>query len=90
MVEGCQEPEEGQKGRPRVNEVMEKLGDVVFAEPPAVGFSAVVSLLAVLPSEMKDPFSEVVNTSAVLHGLVRMNLANTEVPYIVYRCEVAE
>jgi hypothetical protein len=39
---------------------------------------------------MKDPFSEVVNTSAVLHGLVRMNLANTEVPYIVYRCEVAE
>jgi hypothetical protein len=90
LLEGCQEPEEGQKGRARVNEVMEKLADVVFAEPPAIRFSAVVSFLAVLLSDMKEPLSEVVNTNAVLHGLVRMNLANAEVPHIVYRCEVDE
>jgi hypothetical protein len=69
---------------------MNKLADVVYDEPAAVGLSAVMSYLAVLLSEMNDPFAEVVNTSAVLHALVQMNLANPLVPHILYRCEVAE
>jgi hypothetical protein len=96
-VENCrvswaerQEPAMGREGKERVKAIMNKLADVVYDEPAAVGLSAVVSYLGVLLAEMNDPFSEVVNTSAVLHALVQMNLANPLVPHIVYRCEVAE
>ena len=78
FADGPQETPEGRKGRERVNEVMEKLADVVFNEPPAVGFSAVVSFLADLLTDMKEPLSEVSDTSAVLEALVRMNLTREE------------
>jgi hypothetical protein len=88
-LEGFQDTPEGQEGKERVMELMNKLADVVYPEPESVGSSAVVSYLAVLLADMKDPLTEVVNTSAVLHALVQMNLADPEVPHIVYRCEVA-
>ena len=84
FADGPQETPEGRKGRERVNEVMEKLADVVFNEPPKVGFSAVVSFLAVLLTEMTDPLSEVKDTSAVLEALVRINLTREEA-IVLYR-----
>jgi hypothetical protein len=85
-----QELVEAQKSNERVKEVMNKLGDIVFEASMAVGLSAVVSFLAVLLSAMNDPVTEVANTSAMLQALVRMNLADPDVPHLVYRCEVAE
>ena len=84
------EPAIGREGKERVKEVVNKLADLVYDEPADVGLSAVVSYLDVLLSETNDPFSEVVNTSAVLHALVQRNLADPLVPHIVYRCQVAE
>jgi hypothetical protein len=75
-----QEPAIGREGKERVKAIMNKLAEVVYDEPAAVGLSAVVSYLGVLLSEMNDPFSEVVNTSAVLHSLVQMNLAKSIFP----------
>ena len=79
-----QETPEGRKGVERVNDVMEKLADVVLNEPPPVGFSAVVSFLAVLLTETTDPLSEVKDTSALLEALVRINLTREEA-ITVYR-----
>ena len=71
-----QEPATAKEGKQRVDEVMKKLADIVYDEPLSVGLSAVVSYLAVLLADMKDPSSEFVNTTAVLHSLVQLNLAN--------------
>jgi hypothetical protein len=90
ILDGSQQTPENEKGKEHVNEVMKRLADVVYDEPESVGFSAVVSFLAVLLADMNEPLTEVVNTSAVLHALVRMNLAVPDMPHLVYRCEVAE
>jgi hypothetical protein len=87
ILDRTQQTPEAQKGKKQVKEVMNRLADVVYPEPPTVGLSAVVSYLGVLLADMKDPLAEVVNISAVLHALVQMNLADPEVPQIVYRYE---
>jgi hypothetical protein len=70
--------------RQRVNKTMEQLGDVVFKQPPTVGVSAMVSLLAIMVAVMLNALSEVKNISAVLEELVRMNLSREEA-LIAYR-----
>ena len=75
---------EARKRREHVNEVVEQLGDVVFDEPPAVAFPAMVSLLASMLAAMPNPLSEAKDISAALEALVRINLTREEA-IVLYR-----
>jgi hypothetical protein len=78
------ETPQAQKRREHVNEVVEKLGDVVFDEPPAVAFPAMVSLLAIMLAAKPNALSETKDISAVLEALVRINLTREEA-IVLYR-----
>ena len=84
VLDEREETSEAEKRREHVNEVMEQLGDIVFNEPAAVAFPAMVSSLAIMLAAKPNPLSETKNISAVLEALVRMNLTREEA-VVLYR-----
>ena len=84
VLEECEKTPEAQKRREHVDAVVEQLGDVVFDEPPAGAFPAMVSLLAIMLAAMPNPLLEAKDIRAVLEALVRINLMREEA-IVLYR-----
>ena len=64
--------------RQRVNGVTAQLADIVFNEPPAIGLSALVSLLATQLSVHPEPQAKTEAIVTVLRTLVDMNMNREE------------
>jgi hypothetical protein len=64
--------------RQRVNVVTEQLAEIVFNEPPSIGLSAMVSLLATQLSVHPEPQAKTEAIVTVLRTLVEMNMTREE------------